>query len=170
MNILLRNRRTDPAQNEPDASKPPLLITGVECVTTVYMDIVRVRFIDDELTTATQKMTGWDAWDTHTLQMRRHEEFIQVDHPVDGAMFFSDYDIAESFADCHLPLVKWHVVIVGNLGPVYCGYDYQQACDDFNFFVSESLRNEGRSAGENVFWTVGGSPHKELICRQTSKP
>lgn len=54
-------------------------------------------------------------------------------------------------------------VIVGNIGNVYSGSNYMQACSHYTAYVNQSKGDYGRAAGEDVTMLHNGEIKKEFI-------
>lgn len=53
-------------------------------------------------------------------------------------------------------------VIVGNIGTVYYGNDYEGASADFDYYVLRSKDGVGAASGESVTMFEDGEPVKEF--------
>lgn len=54
-----------------------------------------------------------------------------------------------------------YTVIVGNIGTVYSGYDYELAKSSYDDYVAEAKRPYGRAAGESVVLCLDDEPIEE---------
>jgi len=61
-------------------------------------------------------------------------------------------------------------VIVGNIGTVYNGHDESEAYRRYDEYVSQSLQNYGRAAGESVILIFNNEIIKEHYQREVRDP
>lgn len=54
-------------------------------------------------------------------------------------------------------------VIVGNIGSVYSGDDYSEACRIYGEYCHLSSEGYGRADGESVFLLEDGEPAEEFV-------
>jgi hypothetical protein len=54
-------------------------------------------------------------------------------------------------------------VIVGNIGMVHLGTDYDEAMKHYAEYIEQSRSNVGRAGGESVILSQDGEPMREYI-------
>ena len=61
---------------------------GVAWMSTTYMTTIRFGFETHDAYNLAKSITGWDSWDDLVLEMRHHDDLVEV-----GGKLYGDWDL-----------------------------------------------------------------------------